>query len=200
MLRVPTQNLLAASRRRPQVRVWDVSTHKCLATLVGHNGAVRALAASDNIVFSGSDDTTIRVGGPGGSKLRRRLWTAESSSRQAGTGCCAAPQQACHLSRCLLPHTPRPAPPAALVLAQAWDATSLTCLRTLEGHEDNVRVLAVGHDCLFSGSWDKTVRVCGRCFLLLYRCLGCVPHASALCMLAQLPGCNRQRLLAPSPS
>lgn len=41
--------------------MWDVNTHKCLATLVGHNGAVRALAASDNIVFSGSDDTTIRV-------------------------------------------------------------------------------------------------------------------------------------------
>jgi len=49
-----------------QVRVWDVSTHKCLATLVGHNGAVRALAASDNIVFSGSDDTTIRVSAGGG--------------------------------------------------------------------------------------------------------------------------------------
>ena len=43
------------------VRVWDAATHKCLATLVGHTGAVRALAASDNLVFSGSDDATIRV-------------------------------------------------------------------------------------------------------------------------------------------
>jgi F-box/WD-40 domain protein 7 len=40
-----------------------------------------------------------------------------------------------------------------------WDAATLTCLRTLEGHEDNVRVLAVGQGHLFSGSWDKTVRV-----------------------------------------
>lgn len=48
---------------------------------------------------------------------------------------------------------------AVCVCAQVWDAASLTCLATLEGHEDNVRVLAVGHGYLFSGSWDKTVRV-----------------------------------------
>jgi hypothetical protein len=53
-----------------------------------------------------------------------------------------------------------PWPPwLALPAAQAWDATTLTCLRTLEGHEDNVRVLALGQGSLFSGSWDKTVRV-----------------------------------------
>lgn len=45
-----------------QVRVWDVSTLKCLSTLTGHSGAVRALAASSKRVFSGSDDTTIKVG------------------------------------------------------------------------------------------------------------------------------------------
>ena len=44
-----------------QVRVWDVNTLKCLATLTGHSGAVRALAASSKRVFSGSDDTTIKV-------------------------------------------------------------------------------------------------------------------------------------------
>ena len=40
-----------------------------------------------------------------------------------------------------------------------WDSKSLQCLKTLEGHEDNVRVLAVGQRYLFSGSWDKTIRV-----------------------------------------
>ena len=44
-----------------QVRVWDVHTLKCLATLTGHSGAVRALAASSKRVFSGSDDTTIKA-------------------------------------------------------------------------------------------------------------------------------------------
>jgi WD40 repeat protein len=42
--------------------VWDVETLKCLSTLTGHSGAVRALAASSKRVFSGSDDTTIKVG------------------------------------------------------------------------------------------------------------------------------------------
>ena len=40
-----------------------------------------------------------------------------------------------------------------------WDSRTLQCLKTLEGHEDNVRVLAVGERHLFSGSWDKTIRV-----------------------------------------
>ena len=43
------------------VRVWDVDNLTCLATLQGHSGAVRALAASPTLVFSGSDDTTIKV-------------------------------------------------------------------------------------------------------------------------------------------
>jgi WD40 repeat protein len=44
-------------------------------------------------------------------------------------------------------------------LVQVWDSRSLTCLKTLQGHEDNVRVLCVGAGFLFSGSWDKTIRV-----------------------------------------
>ena len=47
-----------------QVRVWDTNSLVCLATLQGHSGAVRALAASPTRVFSGSDDTTIKVFDP----------------------------------------------------------------------------------------------------------------------------------------
>ena len=42
---------------------------------------------------------------------------------------------------------------------QVWDAKSFKCLGTLEGHTDNVRVLAVNDHYLFSGSWDKSIRV-----------------------------------------
>lgn len=150
-------------------------THRCLATLVGHNGAVRALAATDSIVFSGSDDSTIRVRAWG------RRWAGQGfHSRLAGavmqeqlqTCCrvqrdCSQPDRSSHLPAlpaaahvacpCSLESCP---PPTSL---QAWDANTLTCLRTLEGHEDNVRVLAVGHGHLFSGSWDKTVRVRRGC-------------------------------------
>jgi WD domain, G-beta repeat len=46
-----------------------------------------------------------------------------------------------------------------LHLPQVWDSQTLQCMKTLEGHEDNVRVLAVGDRQVFSGSWDKTIRV-----------------------------------------
>lgn len=139
-----------------QVRVWDVNTHRCLATLVGHNGAVRALAATDSVVFSGSDDTTIRVRlgrgvGPelmGGPFLQEQWCMFLNKPLQLRGPALKACLDQCH----------RLPPPTM----QAWDANTLTCLRTLEGHEDNVRVLAVGHNNLFSGSWDKTVRVSGQ--------------------------------------
>ncbi len=48
------------------------------------------------------------------------------------------------------------------LVPQVWDVQTLKCLRTLEGHEDNVRVLAVGNRHMYSGSWDKTIRRAAR--------------------------------------
>ncbi len=55
-----------------------------------------------------------------------------------------------------------------------WDVETLRCLRTLEGHEDNVRVLAVGERYMFSGSWDKTIRVWVRAWgrPYVHACMG----------------------------
>ena len=58
-----------------------------------------------------------------------------------------------------LPHGPCTQTPNPAKCVQVWDSKTLQCLKTLEGHEDNVRVLAVGQRYLFSGSWDKTIRV-----------------------------------------
>lgn len=41
--------------------MWDAATLECKATLTGHLGAVRALVGTPGLVFSGSDDTTIRA-------------------------------------------------------------------------------------------------------------------------------------------
>ena len=40
-----------------------------------------------------------------------------------------------------------------------WCASTFQCVRVFEGHEDNVRVLTADSDFLYSGSWDKTIRV-----------------------------------------
>ena len=60
-----------------------------------------------------------------------------------------------------------------------WDSQALTCLRTLEGHEDNVRVLAVGDSYVFSGSWDKSIRSASLIHLPSSPCLGDTPVCSA---------------------
>ena len=50
-----------------------------------------------------------------------------------------------------------PQPPSAL--AQVWDLSTLQRVKTLAGHTDAVRALAVSDGRLFSGSYDGTVRV-----------------------------------------
>ena len=42
---------------------------------------------------------------------------------------------------------------------QVWELNSLQKLKTLQGHTDAVRALAVADGRLFSGSYDSTVRV-----------------------------------------
>lgn len=54
-------------------------------------------------------------------------------------------------------------------------------MKTLEGHEDNVRVLAVGEHHVFSGSWDKTIRVRG-----LHVLQSLLSRSSVLCGLKRL--------------
>lgn len=151
------------------VRAWDVATLELKATCTGHSGAVRALVASDRRVFSGSDDATVKVraqgagrgvargsaraGGEGGGGLsmRARAWLGRAACVRALH---AAKGRGCAPCACSRPHAPAPWP-----TLQVWDAESLTCVKTLVGHDDNVRVLAVGERYMFSGSWDKSIRV-----------------------------------------
>lgn len=83
-----------ASAARAQVRVWNVESLACLATLQGHSGAVRALAASPDRVFSGSDDTTIKARAParrGGRTPPPRCTPASKRGQPSGPGCRPVP-------------------------------------------------------------------------------------------------------------
>lgn len=62
-------------------------------------------------------------------------------------------------------------------VGQVWDSETLECLRTLEGHEDNVRVLAVGERYVFSGSWDKSIR-CAWAMFNSFASITCFPYAA----------------------
>lgn len=43
------------------VKVWDTDTGKCLATLVGHAGAVTAVQLSGDKIVTAGDDRDIRI-------------------------------------------------------------------------------------------------------------------------------------------
>ena len=57
------------------IRVWDLQTQELAKTLIGHTGSVSTLATADDVLVSGSYDTTVRVWHPldGASQASRPL-------------------------------------------------------------------------------------------------------------------------------
>lgn len=52
---------LVTGSRDWTIKVWDLSTYQCRATLEGHRGSVLCLKYNDHIMVSGSSDTTVIV-------------------------------------------------------------------------------------------------------------------------------------------
>ena len=115
-----------------------------LGVLEGHGDAVRALAASPvdecNYVFSGSDDSTVRVWDAAtlncvaifdGHQDNVRVLTADSKHLYSGSWD---------------------------KTIRVWDMRTLRCVRVLEGHVEAVLALTVMKNHLISGSYDTTVR------------------------------------------
>ena len=112
------------------------------ARLEGHTDSVRALAATDTLVFSGSDDATIRA------------WDAETLTHVATMEGHTDNVRVLAAS----PHHPH------LLFSgswdktvRVWDARTQTCLRVLHGHTEAVLALAVGRTRLATGGYDSAV-------------------------------------------
>jgi WD40 repeat protein len=78
---------------------------------------------------------------------------------------------------------------------QVWSTSSLQRVKTLQGHTDAVRALAVSNGKLFSGSYDGTVRVwdvstlqVGRRLLHARRLLQTTPPPHPHPLLGACPG------------
>lgn len=61
---LPTRSLLFSGSYDRTIRVWDVSTWKCIKTLKGHGSGIKCLtvSADGTMLFSAGADNTIRVG------------------------------------------------------------------------------------------------------------------------------------------
>ena len=137
------------------MKLWEVSTGRCLRTLRGHNASVRSifLASDARYALSGSDDRTLK------------LWEVASG-------------------RCLRTFEGHGSVVASVFLSadnrhalsgsfdrtlKLWEVSSGRCLRTFAGHTYIVASVFLSADGSYalSGSFDKTLRLwevsSGRC-------------------------------------
>ncbi|HLK55897.1 MAG TPA: TIR domain-containing protein, partial [Chthonomonadaceae bacterium] len=129
------------------VRVWDLQTGRCIATLKGHTGTVYGVAlSSDGLrVVSGSYDNTVRV------------WDLQTRR-------CIATLKG-HIETvhgiALSSDGHRAVSGSADKTVRVWDLQTGQCTATLEGHTSNVWGVALSSDSLraVSSSDDNTVRV-----------------------------------------
>jgi len=127
------------------LKLWDMVTKQCIATLPGHTGIVRALAVlPDGRVVSGSDDNTLK------------LW--DIATKQ----CVATLQGHTNIVSALavLPDERVVSGSWGNNTLKLWDIATKQCVATLEGHTDFVWALAILPDGrVVSGSDDNTLKL-----------------------------------------
>jgi WD40 repeat protein/serine/threonine protein kinase len=137
------------------LKVWDVPSGRCRATLRGHEGSVWSVCVSDDgrRALSGSQDQTVK------------LWDlAAGRCLRTYHGHKGAVWSVCRTA------DGRFAWSASWDgTVRLWEAATGRCLRTLRGHEAEVNRVALSPDerLLLSASWDGTLGVweaaTGRC-------------------------------------
>lgn len=123
------------------LKVWSVTTGKCLRTLVGHTGGVWSSQMSGNTIISGSTDRTLKV------------WDIE-------TGVCK--HTLCgHTStvRCMHLHGNKVVSGSRDATLRIWNIESGACLNVLVGHMAAVRCVQYDGKLVVSGAYDYSVKV-----------------------------------------
>jgi hypothetical protein len=123
------------------IKVCDLETGECTATLRGHRGRVCSLASFEGKLFSGSYENTIKV------------WDLK-------TGECTATLKGHRKRVCSFANFDGKLFSGSKDRTiKAWDLETGECIGTLTGHQGLVASLAVFDGKLFSGSWDHTIKV-----------------------------------------
>jgi F-box/WD-40 domain protein 7 len=139
-----TATTLFSASADKTIRAWDISSRRCVQVLEEHTRPVLCLAVcvKHDKLFSGSYDCTVRVWNlstyrritylPGHTDAVRALQVYNDTTLYTAS----------------YDHTIR-----------AYDIESLELLKVLRGHNGPVRTLVTVNDYVFSGSYDRTVRV-----------------------------------------
>eukprot|EP00040_Diaphanoeca_grandis_P014999 m.76227 g.76227 ORF g.76227 m.76227 type:complete len:739 (-) comp24877_c0_seq1:162-2378(-) len=128
-----------------QLDVEDQRVLKCAGTFVGHQGPVWALAAHENLLFSGSSDETVKV------------WDTQSKQSFTNVKTLKGHRGIVHA---LTTYKNILYSGSHDCTINVWDIQTYELLDTLIGHDNPVCTLAIANDILFSGSlkvvniWD----------------------------------------------
>lgn len=137
----PNGEWIVSSSLDGAVKLWQASTGKLIAPLVGHRGEVRAIAISDSMIATGSLDRSIK------------LWKLDGTLIKTLNG-----HQEQIYSLAFSPDGDRFASASLDKTIKLWTADG-NLITTLSGHTDGVRSVAFSPDgaLLASASRDRTV-------------------------------------------
>ncbi|KAG0250818.1 Mitochondrial fission protein [Actinomortierella ambigua] len=173
----PYGTLVTASKDRT-VRVWDLSTFKCLGQLPGHDDAVECMQLTQNRLVTGSNDHTIRVWNltdiPHSQTSRPNSPSfsdsTDGSNKTANGMAGTINSQKATIDGTLEPGSPamedysRESMDTMTMLDSCWTST-------LTGHGGRVTCLYFEDNQLLSGSNDKTIKewdlTTGQCVLTM---------------------------------
>ncbi|KAF5838373.1 WD40-repeat-containing domain protein [Dunaliella salina] len=165
--------LVASGSDDGSVKLWDLGSRKCTATLTGHEGDVRCVAISpDGVTLaSASNDRIIK------------LWDTQSGS------CKASLEGHCNWVRCVAFSLD-----GALLASggnddtlRVWDARSARSIAVFKGHCGPVTSVVFSADgaAVLSGSYDGTIKVWDA--KSSWQCLKTLGHSGCVNSVALSP-------------
>jgi WD40 repeat protein len=110
-------------------------------TLLGHTSGINSLALGQGVLFSGSNDNTIKI------------WDLGSNT------CTATLEGHMNPVTCLALRGETLFSGSYDNTIKIWDLRDNTCTETLAAHTSAIRSLALGDETLFSGSYDTTIKI-----------------------------------------
>ncbi|CZT03806.1 uncharacterized protein RCO7_07568 [Rhynchosporium graminicola] len=125
-----------------KLRVWDLETGVCIATLEGHTAAIRAIhLLDDSTLITTSKDNTLRHW-----DLSMRSCIRVFAGHEKGVHCSVV-------------HGEFLVSGSHDNTARVWDINDGKCLLVLEGHRGPVYAVAFDGKSLATGSTDSTIRI-----------------------------------------
>ncbi|XWK86570.1 MAG: serine/threonine-protein kinase [Phormidium sp.] len=140
-------NILASGSSDRKIKLWNLQKRQEIHTIVGHNGAVNALAFSSDgqILASGSADKTVK------------LWHPETGEQITTLSGAKLGINAIAFSSV----SPLLASASSDQVVQIWDLIKVELICSLVGHTGGVRAIVFSPDgkLLATGGEDRTIRL-----------------------------------------